>query len=65
MDCKVVLNSDQSSRWLKVLKAKEPTVEGERAKTDVQLIQDSLFDHISGAVLYSEKQVASSSVKRF
>ena len=65
-DCKVVLTTDQNSRWLKVLKAKEPAAEeGERAKTDAQLIQDSLFDHISGAVLYTERQEASSSVKPF
>ena len=66
MDCKVVLNADQSSRWLKVLKAKAPAVEeGERARTNAELIQDSLFDHISGAVLYTERQAASSSVKPF
>ena len=65
MDCKVVLTTDQNSRWLKVLKAKELSVEGERAKTDAELIQDNLFSHISGAVLYTERQAASSSVKEF
>ena len=65
MDCKVVLTTDQNSRWLKVLKAQEPKVEGERAKTDAQLIQIALLDHISGKVLYTERQVASSSVKEF
>ena len=65
-DCKVVLTADQNSRWLKVLKAQEPTVEkGERAKTDAQLIQVALLDHISGKVLYTERQAASSSVKEF
>ena len=65
-DCKVVLTTDQNSRYLKVLRGKEPSVEeGESAKTDVQMIQESLFDHISGAVLYTERQAASSSVKPF
>ena len=66
VDCKVVLTTDQNSRWLKILRAKEPTVEkGERAKTDAQLIQVALLDHISGKVLYTERQAASSSVKEF
>ena len=64
-DCKVVLTTDQNSRYLKVLKAKEPIAEGDRPKTDAQLIQAALFDHISGAVLYKERQAASSSVKEF
>ena len=76
-DCKVVLNADQNRRWLKVLKAKEPAPsppgedeEGNvlpvpKPKTDAQLIQDNLLDHISGQVLYKERQEASSSVKEF
>ena len=76
-DCKVVLTTDQNSRWLKVLRAKEPApvspgvdendkpLPVPKARTDAQLIQDSLFDHISGVVLYTERQVASSSVKEF
>ena len=77
MDCKVVLTTDQNSRWVKVLRDKEPTpvspgVDSEgkdlpapKAKTDAELIQDSLFDHISGTVLYTERHVASSTVKEF
>ena len=77
MDCKVVLTTDQNSRYLTVLRAKElapvsPGVDTEgkdlpapKARTDAQLIQISLFDHISGAVLYTERQEASSSVKAF
>ena len=74
-DCKVVLTADQNSRWLKVLKAKAPVSPGvdsegkdlpvPKARTNVELIQDSLFSHISGAVLYTERQAASSSVKEF
>ena len=77
MDCKVVLNADQNSRWLKVLRAKEPTpvspgldkddkpLPVPKARTDAQLIQVALLDHISGKVLYTERQAASSSVKPF
>ena len=76
-DCKVVLTTDQNSRWLKVLKAKEPApvspgldkddkpLPVPKARTNAELIQAALFDHISGAVLYTERQVASSSVKEF
>ena len=76
-DCKVVLNTDQNSRWLKVLRAAEHPpvssgVDGDgkdlpvpKARTNAELIQDSLFSHISGAVLYKERQEASSSVKPF
>ena len=77
MDCKVVLTTDQNSRWLKVLRAKEPApvspgvdkddkpLPAPAPRTDAELIQDNLFDHISGQVLYKERQEASSSVKEF
>ena len=76
-DCKVVLTADQSSRWVKILRAKEPApvspgldendkpLPVPKARTDTELIPDSMFDHISGAVLYTERQIASSSVKEF
>lgn len=77
MDCKVVLNTDQSSRWLKVLREKESipvslrfddadkALPAPSKKTDAQLIQDSLFSHISGAVLYTERQESQRNVKEF
>ena len=77
MDCKVSLTVDQNSRFVKVLRAREPVPESPgldkdekeipapSPRTDAQLIQDNLFNHISGAVLYKEKQDAQSSVKEF
>ena len=76
-DCKVVLTTDQNSRWLKVLRAKEPApvspgldkddkpLPVPKARTNDELIQEELFDHISGQVLYKERQVASGTVKEF
>ena len=83
MDCKVTLNRDQSSRYLKVLRAREsapetPVSPGDDKdgnplpapaptppRTDAEIIQSDLFSHISGGVLYKEKQEAQSSVKEF
>lgn len=77
MDCKVVLDADQSSRYVKVLRAKEPAPESPgldkddkplpapKPRTDAELIQEDLFGHISGGVLYKEKQDAQSAVKVF
>ena len=77
MDCKVTLNADQNSRYLKALRAEEPApvspgldkndkpLPAPPARTDAQLVQEALFEHISGAVLYKERQEAQSSVKEF
>ena len=77
MDYQVILNEDQGNRYLKVLRAKDPApvapgldkddkpLPAPKARTNAELIQDNLFGHVKGAVLYTERQAASSSVKEF
>lgn len=77
MDRKVTLTSNQNTRFVKVLRdiEPEPTSPGRdeddellpipAKKTDAELVDAALFNHISGFVLNHERREAKDNVPKF
>ena len=65
-DLKISLTTSQAAKVIAVLRKKEGSVaEGEKEKTNAELVTADLLNHLKGLVDYDEKQKAQNNIPEF